>query len=60
MAKLSNLPLGNVVTLRSGGPAMTVEREPDRAQDAVHCVWSDGAHIHRDTFLRRTLDKVKT
>jgi uncharacterized protein YodC (DUF2158 family) len=59
MAKV-NLHLGNVVKLRSGGPAMTVEREPDRAEDAVHCVWSDSGHIQRDKFPRLTLDKVKT
>ncbi len=59
MAKL-NLHLGNVVKLRSGGPNMVIEREPDRTEDAVHCVWSDAAHIHRDKCPRRTLDKVKT
>src|SRR5262245_10654398 len=49
-----------VVAGVSAGPSMVVEREPDRAEDAIHCVWSDGAHIHRDKFPRRTLDKVKT
>jgi uncharacterized protein YodC (DUF2158 family) len=57
--KLSNLHLGNVVKLRSGGPAMVVEREPAPPHDVIHCVWSDAGTIHRDQFPRRTLDKVK-
>ena len=39
---------------------MTVEREPDQAQDAVHCVWSEAGFIRRDHLPRRTLDKVET
>ena len=60
MPKLSNLHLGNVVKLRSGGAPMVVEREPDQVQDIVHCVWSEAGAIHPDQFPRRTLDKVKT
>lgn len=59
MAKLSNFHLGNVVKLRSGGPSMTVEREPDNLDAPVHCVWFDVGALHRDQFPRRTLDKVK-
>jgi len=39
---------------------MTVEREPDQAQDAVPCVWSEAGFIRRDHLPRRTLDKVET
>ena len=60
MAKLSNLHLGNVVKLRSGGAPMVVEREPEPPQDIIYCVWSAAGSIHRDQFARRTLDKVKT
>jgi len=39
--------LGNVVQLKSGGPAMTVESV---SGDAVGCVWFDRNRLFRDTF----------
>lgn len=60
MPVVSNLHLGNVVRLRSGGPNMTVEREPVKAEDtAIQCIWFDGGVARRDQFPRKTLDKVK-
>jgi uncharacterized protein YodC (DUF2158 family) len=57
---ISHLHIGNVVRLRSGGTNMTVEREPARADDVVHCVWLDHhGRPQRAEFPRRTLDKVK-
>jgi uncharacterized protein YodC (DUF2158 family) len=57
---ISHLHIGNVVRLRSGGPNMTVEREPPKADDGVHCVWMDHTgQARRSEFPRRTLDKIK-
>jgi len=57
---ISHLHIGNVVRLRSGGANMTVEREPDQADDVIHCVWLDHDwRPHRGEFPRRTLEKVK-
>jgi len=39
--------IGDVVTLKSGGIAMTVEAIE---ADTVHCVWSEGKKQVRDTF----------
>jgi hypothetical protein len=40
---------------------MTVEREPSKADDAVHCVWLDlNGQPQRAELPRRTLDKVRT
>jgi len=58
--RTGNLHLGNVVSLRSGGPRMTVEKEPEHRDGPIHCVWSDGSSVRRDQFPRRVLDKVKT
>lgn len=60
MGKFGNLHLGNVVRLRSGGPSMVVEREPENRDGPIHCVWSDQGAILRDAFPRKALDKVKT
>jgi uncharacterized protein YodC (DUF2158 family) len=59
MNPISFLHLGNVVRLRSGGPTMTVEREPEKAEATIHCIWFDGGEAKRGEFPRKTLDKVK-
>jgi uncharacterized protein YodC (DUF2158 family) len=58
---ISHLHIGNVVRLRSGGPNMTVEQEPGRADDgSVHCVWMDHTgQAQRTELPRRTLERIK-
>jgi uncharacterized protein YodC (DUF2158 family) len=57
---ISHLHIGNVVRLRSGGPNMTVECEPAKAEDIIPCVWMDHTgQARHDEFPRRTLDKIK-
>lgn len=54
---------GAIVTLKSGGPVMTVERETiiSRAQSApkaVVCSWFDGTRKMKETFSVATLKHV--
>ena len=49
--------VGDVVQLKSGGEAMTVE-SCDGNQ--VLCVWSEGKKVHRDHFAAGTLRKYSS
>lgn len=45
---------GDLVTLKSGGPKMTVESV---SGDDVNCVWFYGSQYTRDTFPWEALSK---
>lgn len=49
--------VGNVVLLKSGGPAMTVfkPRAAVLGEFLVECEWFAGAELHRDVFDQREL-----
>lgn len=46
--------IGDVVTLNSGGPLMTVETEED-SQGFVKCKWFNEKEIKFDFFLSNTI-----
>lgn len=62
---MANFEKGNVVKLKSGGPAMTVERVGDfnyRGVDyvgGVVCVWFHDREAHRDAFDTAALELRK-
>ena len=45
---------GDVVELKSGGLRMTVEKIDG---DEIHCVWSEGRQVRRETFNVAVLQK---
>jgi len=49
---MANLKQGDVVQLKSGGPAMTVE---EVTPEGVHCTWFKGPDQQRGTFPAATL-----
>ena len=44
---------GDVVQLKSGGPAMTVSKVEG---DICHCAWFTGAEVKRSSFKTETLE----
>lgn len=53
-----NFQIGDVVLLKSGGEAMTVEGYEDGANPPiVKCVWSDKGKVQRGNFIEATLEK---
>jgi uncharacterized protein YodC (DUF2158 family) len=46
--------VGDVVQLKSGGEAMTIEEIDD---DDISCVWFEGKRVERATFVAATLKK---
>ena len=48
---------GDVVQLRSGGPAMTVSQKV--AADTVRCLWFDGATPKDEVFPTVTLQRFE-
>lgn len=51
---MSDLSIGDVVQLKSGGPRMTVESVDD---DWVDCVWFEKNNAHRQSFGAALLTK---
>jgi uncharacterized protein YodC (DUF2158 family) len=49
--------VGDVVSLKSGGPPVTVEEEKN-CDDYIHVVWFSGSVLHRDVILESNLVKV--
>ncbi|MGQ7934718.1 YodC family protein [Paraburkholderia sp. D1E] len=55
---------GDVVQVKSGGPAMTVSNVGDYSgmgtgpQDGVLCIWFDGKKKVEDVFDAATLEKI--
>lgn len=50
---------GDIVRLKSGGPDMTVDKEPfEFAPDKVWCVWFSGKKRERGDFPRAGLELV--
>ena len=57
MSKKKKWKVGDVVELKSGGPAMTVCSTD--LEGEVECNWfSDESHIHSDTFTPPELKEV--
>jgi uncharacterized protein YodC (DUF2158 family) len=53
--------VGDVVKLKSGGPAMTVEVVTKATEGhLVRCVWFDGAEAKRGTFPAAALEDAET
>lgn len=46
--------IGDVVQLKSGGEAMTIE---ELDEEYASCVWFEGKHVQRATFVTKTLKK---
>jgi uncharacterized protein YodC (DUF2158 family) len=44
--------VGDVVSLNSDGPSMTVNSVKD---DDIDCIWFSGFDVCRNTFLKQTL-----
>lgn len=60
---MSNIKVGDVVRLRSGGPEMTVQAKAESAKvEAVACVWfpqTNSCEPMRHNFSVDTLEKVR-
>lgn len=52
--------IGDVVTLNSPGPNMTVSWLPPESsiEKSVDCLWFDGGTLHTGTFHQRSLHLV--
>jgi len=55
---------GDVVRLKSGGPAMTVnacpgDETPSGARTSYHCIWFKGATRDQHTFEEHLLQKYE-
>lgn len=48
--------VGDTVTLKSGGEAMTVEEVSD---DLIDCVWFNNKKVERGSFTPVTLKKIE-
>lgn len=51
---VEDLVVGEVVKLKSGGEAMTVEKIDG---DDIHCVWFEGKRAQRESFSAGVLKK---
>lgn len=55
----AKFPLGEIVQLKSGGPAMTISELPDSksysSNDKYVCQWFKGASKERGTFIEEEL-----
>ena len=52
---MEGFDIGDVVTLKSGGPPMTIE--VDKEGDEYVCVWFEGSETKRGAFPSSTLMK---
>jgi uncharacterized protein YodC (DUF2158 family) len=55
----SEVHIGDLVEVASGGPLMTVARFDDTGGGAACCQWFDGRGYHEAWFYPRALKKVK-
>jgi uncharacterized protein YodC (DUF2158 family) len=61
MAELSKWAQGDVVTLKSGGPNMTVKLEALMDKERlVVCQWFDGVILYEGKFAPGSLAPIKT
>jgi uncharacterized protein YodC (DUF2158 family) len=64
MSEENKIEIGDVATLNSGGPLMTVEEVRDNVtsgQKEAHCVWiSNGSLVMRFTFPSKSLRVAKS
>ena len=56
---MDDIKKGDIVRLKSGGPAMTVQEVGDYGyiSDGARCVWFDGKTRLQEVFDRATLEK---
>lgn len=58
---MNNFEIGDVVYLKSGGPAMTVSETGNvDGQNLVVCTWFDGTKNHEGEFKEEQLTKQDT
>jgi uncharacterized protein YodC (DUF2158 family) len=57
MPEPGDFKLGDVVQLKSGGPAMTVSERV--AADTVRCIWFDGATARNEVFPVAALQRFE-
>ena len=50
-SKLSKVTAGDVVVLKSGGPAMTAERVFERERPFARCIWFDARETVQNVCL---------
>ncbi|RIV42279.1 YodC family protein [Flagellimonas pelagia] len=53
---MSELKLGDVVFLKSGGPEMTIYKVSER-NNQVGCKWFDGKELKYGAFIKEELQK---
>lgn len=51
--------VGDVVTLKTGGPAMTIRDTPHDARTAIICQWFEGDELKNWAFPKEMLVKVE-
>jgi len=54
------LDIGDVVTLKSGGPAMTIHNFTDTQPRTAKCLWFHNGLVQDNTFLVHTLKRRET
>lgn len=59
MAQKKEFAVGEIVTLRSGGPDMTIRRVPDGIYTYYECQWFAGKKLEGGQFPFESLEKVK-
>ncbi len=55
----NKLKIGDIVQLKSGGPEMTVQREPSELNNYYTCQWFAGKKLESGTFKEDSLKPVK-
>ena len=53
---MSELKAGDVVSLKSGGPRMTIS---SKGTNGCYCKWFSGEEVKHDTFTPESLEKVE-
>lgn len=51
---------GDIVKLKSGGPDMTVQGEPDDMRIFYTCQWFAGKKLEQGRFPEESLEKVES
>lgn len=59
MASQSKFAVGDIVKLKSGGPEMTVQSQPDPPGKMYQCQWFAGKKLESGRFPPDSLELVK-
>jgi len=60
MTNQTNLKVGDIVQLKSGGPEMTVQTVPTEKGTVYKCQWFAGKKLEVGLFPHDSLNRIKT